>query len=200
MLTQRPRRNRQNAAIRGLVRETRLSADRLILPVFLVDGKNKHNPIKSLPGVAQLSTDHVLKEIETSINLGIRSFVIFPAVEDKLKDHKASYSYSPKNFYLKAAREIKKRFPEVCLISDVAMDPYSSDGHDGLVENGQIVIRLLQRAAKQHNAAVICVTHDPRLESFADRIIHIEDGRILDDRRVDAPASSDPTEPSLIGA
>jgi putative ABC transport system ATP-binding protein len=67
-------------------------------------------------------------------------------------------------------------------------------------ENGQIVIRLLQRAAKQHNAAVICVTHDPRLESYADRIIHIEDGRILDDRRVEASASSDPAEPSLIGA
>jgi putative ABC transport system ATP-binding protein len=66
-------------------------------------------------------------------------------------------------------------------------------------ENGQIVVRLLQRAAKVHNAAVICVTHDPRLESYADRIIHIEDGRILDDRRVDAAAQT-PPEPSLIGA
>jgi putative ABC transport system ATP-binding protein len=66
-------------------------------------------------------------------------------------------------------------------------------------ENGQIVVRLLQRAAKEHNAAVICVTHDPRLESYADRIIHIEDGRILDDRRVDA-ASRPAAEPSLIGA
>lgn len=139
MLTQRPRRNRQSAAIRGLVRETRLSADRLILPLFLVDGKNKSNPIKSLPGIAQLSTDNALKEIEASMNLGIGSFVLFPAVADALKDKKASYSYSPRNFYLKAAREIKKRFPEACLVSDVALDPYSSDGHDGLVENGQIV-------------------------------------------------------------
>jgi porphobilinogen synthase len=139
MLTHRPRRNRQSAAIRSLVRETRLSAEQLIYPLFLVDGKNKNNPIKSLPGISQLSIDQALKEIDASVALGINSFILFPAVEDSLKDKKATYSYSAKNFYLKAIREFKKKFPDACFISDVALDPYSSDGHDGLVENGKIV-------------------------------------------------------------
>lgn len=73
------------------------------------------------------------------MNLGLRSFVLFPAVEDALKDREATYSWSRDNFYLRIIRQVKKEFPECCLASDVAMDPYSSDGHDGLVENGNIV-------------------------------------------------------------
>ena len=73
------------------------------------------------------------------MNLGLRSFILFPKIADELKDKEATHSYSPDNFYLKAARDIKSRFPEACLISDVAMDPYSSDGHDGLVRDGKIV-------------------------------------------------------------
>lgn len=135
----RPRRNRASAAIRGLVRETTLTASHLVQPLFLVDGKNKKNAIKSLPGMAQLSIDQALKEIEACMQVGVKSFILFPAVEDALKNHRATYSYAPANFYLKAIREFKKKFPECCLISDVALDPYSSDGHDGLVENGKIV-------------------------------------------------------------
>ena len=81
----------------------------------------------------------LLLEIESCLKLGIRVFDIFPAVEDELKDKTASLSYDPNNFYLKAIREIKVRFPEAVLMSDVALDPYSSDGHDGIVENGQIL-------------------------------------------------------------
>ncbi len=135
----RPRRNRKSAAIRALVQETTLHPSHLVQPLFLVDGKNKLNPIKSLPSIAQLSIDNALKEIEICMHLGVQSFILFPAVSDTLKNQKATYSYAKNNFYLKAIREFKKKFPECCLISDVAMDPYSSDGHDGLVENGQIV-------------------------------------------------------------
>jgi len=104
------------------------------------NGKNIKTPIASLPGINRYSTDTLLKEIEESVELGLRSFVIFPAVDDSLKDKTATYSYDENNFYLKAAMEIKKRFPEIMLMSDVAMDPYSSDGHDGYVdENGNIV-------------------------------------------------------------
>ncbi len=138
-MLRRPRRNRRNAAIRGLVRDTRLSVDNLVYPLFLFDGKNIKDEIKSLPGNYRMSQDNILKEIEASMELGIRSFVIFPAVKEKLKDKTATYSYNPKNFYLKTAAAIKKRFPECCLISDVAMDPYSSDGHDGYVSKGQII-------------------------------------------------------------
>lgn len=135
----RPRRNRQSAAIRDLVRETRLSTQQLIQPLFLVDGVGINNPIKSLPGMSQLSIDLALKEMETCLKMGIQSFILFPAVDDKHKDAEASYSHNPRNFYLQAIRAFKQEFPEVCLVSDVAMDPYSSDGHDGMVVDGKIV-------------------------------------------------------------
>ena len=135
----RPRRNRYSEGIRGLVRETRVSLDQLISPLFITEDSSLKNPIKSLPGQFQLGKKELLTEIEESLNLGIKSFVLFPAVADHNKDSVASYSYAEENFYLHAAREIKDKFPDVMLMSDVAMDPYSSDGHDGLVENGQIV-------------------------------------------------------------
>ncbi len=138
-MQRRPRRNRQSAAIRGLAEETHLLPQHLVQPLFLVDGRNKKNAIKSLPGISQLSIDNALKEIDACMQAGVRSFILFPAVEDRLKNKTATYSYSSKNFYLKAIAEFKKKFPECCLISDVAMDPYSSDGHDGYVDSGKIV-------------------------------------------------------------
>ncbi len=138
-MNQRPRRNRRTSALRNMVRETHLTVDNLIYPLFLVDGKKIKEEVKSLPGNYRWSLDLLLKEMEECMELGLRSFILFPAVKESLKDKKATYSYSSKNFYLKAATAIKKRFPECCLISDVAMDPYSSDGHDGLVKKGIIV-------------------------------------------------------------
>ncbi len=135
----RPRRNRKSAAIRGLVHENRLHPEHLVQPLFLVDGRRKKNPIASLPSMHQLSIDNALKEIDACMQVGVQSFILFPAVEEALKDKEATYSYAEKNFYLKAIRAFKKEFPECCLISDVAMDPYSSDGHDGYVENNKIV-------------------------------------------------------------
>lgn len=134
----RPRRNRYSEGIRSLVRETRLDVEQLIAPLFITQDASAKNAIKSLPGQFQLGRKELLTEVETSLELGLRSFVLFPAVAEEKKDPIASYSYSDQNFYLHAAREIKEKFPEVVLMSDVAMDPYSSDGHDGLVENGKI--------------------------------------------------------------
>ena len=136
---QRPRRNRKSPAIRNMVRETTLSVDNLIYPMFIVDGKGIKEEISSMPGNYRWSLDTLLPEIKECMNLGLNSFVLFPAIEEALKDSSASYSYDDANFYLKAIREIKKQFPEACLMSDVAMDPYSSDGHDGFVENGKIL-------------------------------------------------------------
>lgn len=135
----RPRRNRKNAAIRDMVQESRLGVDNLIFPVFLKDGVGVKEEIHSLPNIYRWSIDLLLKEIDSCMELGIRVFDIFPAVEDHLKDRTATMSYDPNNFYLQAIRKIKETFPEAVLMSDVAMDPYSSDGHDGLVENGHIV-------------------------------------------------------------
>jgi porphobilinogen synthase len=138
-MLERPRRNRASESIRGMVRETHLDLSNLICPLFLVDGSGKKDEIGSLPGVFRHSEDNLVREVEENMELGLRSFVLFPAVEESLKDKTATYSYNEKNFYLRTIAILKKEFPECCLISDVAMDPYSSDGHDGLVENGQIL-------------------------------------------------------------
>ena len=138
-IPQRPRRNRQSAAVRGLVRETHLTPDHLIYPLFVLDGEGQRESIPSMPGIDRVSEDQALREVEEALELGIASFVLFPAVREELKDSKASYGLSQDNFYLRIARAIKSRFPEAWLMSDVAMDPYSSDGHDGVVQGGQIV-------------------------------------------------------------
>lgn len=135
----RPRRNRKSAAIRNMVEETKLGVENLIYPIFLKDGKNIKDEVLSLPNNYRWSIDRLLPEIEECMNLGIYTFDIFPAVDEELKDKIASYSYADDNFYLDAIRQIKQRFPESVVMSDVAMDPYSSDGHDGYVENGKIV-------------------------------------------------------------
>jgi porphobilinogen synthase len=135
----RPRRNRKNAAIRSMVEETQVSKSDLIFPLFLLDGTNKKIEVASMPGIFRLSSDLMLKEIEECMKLGIQAFDVFPAVEDQYKDKTATKSYDSNFFYLKALREIKKQFPESCIMTDVAMDPYSSDGHDGYVEDGKIL-------------------------------------------------------------
>lgn len=122
-----------------MLEETVLLPSHLIYPLFLVEGKAKPSAIKSLPGVFRLNLDDISKEIETCLKLGISTFVLFPVIADEHKDKKATYSYSSKNFYLLAIKSLKKRFPNAMLMSDVAMDPYSTDGHDGLVVNGEIV-------------------------------------------------------------
>ncbi len=138
-MLRRPRRNRRNAAIRNMVEETHLQISNLVYPLFVVDGKGIKEEISSMPGNFRMSQDVVLKEIRECVKLGLTNFILFPAVAENLKDKVATYSYDPNNFYLKIARAIKKKFPDTCIISDVAMDPYSSDGHDGYVDDGQIV-------------------------------------------------------------
>ena len=138
-MNQRPRRNRKSISIRRMVQETNLTISDFIYPLFVVSGNKIKQEISSMPNIYRWSIDLLLKEVEECINLGIENFVLFPAVEENLKDKIASYSYQSDNFYLTAISRIKTNFPHVSLMSDVAMDPYSSDGHDGLVENGKII-------------------------------------------------------------
>lgn len=135
----RPRRNRRSSAIRQMVSETNIGTEHLIYPMFIEDGKAIKREITSLSGNYRWSLDLILPEIEECITAGLDKFVLFPAVNESLKDQFASYSYAEDNFYLHAIRAIKERFPQIELMSDVAMDPYSSDGHDGLVHNGRIL-------------------------------------------------------------
>jgi porphobilinogen synthase len=135
----RPRRNRKSMAIRAMVEETKIGTEHLIYPIFLKDGKNIKEEISSLPNNFRWSIDQLIPEIEACMQLGIMTYDLFPAVDEQLKDTVATYSYAEDNFYLNAIHTLKQKFPEIVLMSDVAMDPYSSDGHDGFVANGKIL-------------------------------------------------------------
>jgi porphobilinogen synthase len=122
-----------------MVEEAKLGVENLIYPLFIEDGNKVKNEIKSLPNNYRWSLDMILPELESCIELSLDKFVLFPAVKESLKDTTATYSYSEDNFYLHAISKIKEEFPQITLMSDVAMDPYSSDGHDGLVKDGIIL-------------------------------------------------------------
>lgn len=111
----------------------------LIFPLFLSDGKNKKSEVVSMPGIYRFSGDFILKEIEACMKLGLTTFCLFPSISNKLKDKKATEGLNKKGLYPSVIKEIKKQFPEAVIMTDVAMDPYSSDGHDGLVKNGKIL-------------------------------------------------------------
>ena len=154
MITHRPRRNRKSEVIRNMVQENTVSVNDFIFPLFLIDGKNKTTEVNSMPGIFRYSPDLILKEIESCMKLGIKAFDVFPSINDKLKDKRATESLNKNGLYLKTLTQIKKEFPEACIMTDVAMDPYSSDGHDGLVEKGEIVndktLSILAKMAVAH--------------------------------------------------
>lgn len=122
-----------------MVEEINLTSSNLIYPMFVEKGSKIKTEIQSLPNNYRFSIDTLIPEMESCLDLGIDKFVLFPAIEEKLKDSTASHSYASDNFYLDAIHQIKKNFPQISLMSDVAMDPYSSDGHDGLVKDGIIL-------------------------------------------------------------
>lgn len=138
-MERRPRRNRASKAIRDLSQETLVTANDLIFPLFLLEGTNQKSEVASMPGIFRLSLDLMLKEIEECMKLGIQAFDIFPVVEESHKDQMATKSHDSSFFYLQALKKIKEEFPEALIITDVAMDPYSSDGHDGIVRDGKIL-------------------------------------------------------------
>lgn len=177
-MRRRPRRNRQNHAIRSMCEETRLEVSNLIYPMFIQDGKGIKTEIKSLPNNYRWSLDTILPEIEECVKLGVDKFDLFPAVNEDLKDRVASYATDTDNFYLKAIHKIKSEFPEIVLMSDVAMDPYSSDGHDGLVENGEILNDatlpiLTDMAIAQAQAGIDIIGPSDMMDG---RVGHIRDG------------------------
>jgi porphobilinogen synthase len=139
MLISRPRRNRKSAAIRDLIQETTLSVNDFIFPMFVMEGLGIKSEIKSMPNIYRFSIDTLLEEIKEISDLGIKSICLFPNYPEAKKDKYATESHIPETLYLKALSAIKEKFPHIALMTDVAMDPYSSDGHDGLVENGEIL-------------------------------------------------------------
>jgi porphobilinogen synthase len=135
----RPRRNRRSHSIRELVAETHLSAGEMIWPVFVTEGKNQATAISTMPGVFRYTPDLLLKEIAKAISLGVTGFALFPAIEGALKDTHGKESLNKAGLLPKTVQMIKDKFPESTVITDVALDPYSSDGHDGVVHDGKIL-------------------------------------------------------------
>ena len=136
----RPRRLRRSDAIRRLVQETTLTPDRLVLPLFLIDGENISEPIGAMPGRARLSIDRAIGECEQAISLGVRAFDVFQATDASLKTPQGKEALNPENLTCRAVRAIKDAIPEACLITDIALDPYSSLGHDGLISSSGVVL------------------------------------------------------------
>ncbi len=134
----RPRRLRQSETLRTLVRETELNPTKWVYPLF-VKNENGREPISSLHGISRLGPDDVLEEIKRAIDLGVSSFALFPKIDDQLKDASGSLSRSPNDIVPQMLKKIKDKFPEAILLTDIALDPYSSYGHDGLVRNQKIL-------------------------------------------------------------
>lgn len=160
MLHHRPRRNRKNSALRTLIQETRLAPSDLIVPHFVLEGAGIEQEIKSMPGIYRHSCDKLLKVIERQAKQGIRAVALFPVIPSEMKDVSGTQALNPTGILLQTIRVIKKEFPELCLISDVALDPYTSHGHDGVinedgvVKNDESVELLVKMALLQAEAGV----------------------------------------------
>ena len=158
ILTHRPRRMRKYASTRSLMRENSLTVDDLIYPMFIIEGENHREAINSMPGIERLSIDQLLKEASEITNLGISAVALFPVVSGEKKSLEAEESYNPDGLIQRAVRELKRHFPELCVITDVALDPFTSHGQDGLVnDQGYVVndetVEVLTKQAISHAKA-----------------------------------------------
>lgn len=153
----RPRRLRVNASIRALVQETHLSVNDLIAPVFVIEGENKTEEISSMPGYFRYSLDQLELEIKDLWQHGIKSILVFAKALDETKDNAGTEALNPNGLMQRAIKRIKSVCPEMIVMTDVALDPYSSYGHDGIVENGEIVnektVAVLAKMAVSHAQA-----------------------------------------------
>ncbi|MBM3579436.1 MAG: porphobilinogen synthase [Alphaproteobacteria bacterium] len=154
----RLRRNRKTPWIRELTAQNRLTSSDLILPLFVIEGKNKEEKISSLPGVSRFSIDGVIKKAKEAQSLGIPALMLFPVIDQKLKNSQGKEALNPRNLICRAITEIKNAIPRIGVITDVALDPYSSHGHDGVlnkkgeVENDATIEILCEQALVQAQA------------------------------------------------
>jgi porphobilinogen synthase len=159
----RLRRNRRDAWTRRLVAENTLSVDDLIWPIFVIEGRDEERPVASMPGQVRVTVDRVAKHVEQAARLGVPAIAIFPATPPEAKDAEGTEALNPDNLICRAARELKKHFPDIGLIGDVALDPYTDHGHDGViratrtgdyVHNDDSVAILVRQAVNQAEAGI----------------------------------------------
>lgn len=172
----RNRRLRTTEAIRSLVRETIISPNDFIVPLFVVEGKNIREEIPSMPNYYRLSLDNLEKEAKELWNLGLKSVLLFVKVDDKLKDNKGTEALNPNGLMQRAIKTVKNATPGMLVMTDVALDPFSSYGHDGIIENGLI--------ANDITSAVLAEMSVSHAEAGADFVAPSDmmDGRILEIR------------------
>ena len=135
----RNRRLRTSETLRNLIRESTITANDFLVPLFIIEGENKKQEIKSMPNYFKMSIDLILKEINILHALGLKSVLLFAQVEENLKDNYGTEAINKNGLMQRAIKSIKNKFPDILIMSDVALDPYSSYGHDGVVENGLII-------------------------------------------------------------
>ena len=154
---QRNRRLRSSASLRALVQEFSLSPNDFIVPLFVIEGNQIKEEIPSMPGYFRMSTDHLSKQVKTLWSLGLKSVLLFVKVPDALKDNLGTEALNPEGLMQRAIKTVKEAVPEMVVMTDVALDPYSSFGHDGIVEGGKIVndstVKVLSKMALSHAQA-----------------------------------------------
>ena len=172
----RMRRMRRNEFSRRLMRESVLTADDLIYPVFVLDGKNRTEKVPSMPGVERMTIDRLLRVAETCVKLRIPVLALFPVVDQKLKTLDGREAYNPRGLVPRAVAQLKKRFPELGVMTDVALDPYTSHGQDGVVDAGGYIINdvtlkvLVKQALAQAAAGVDIVAPSDMMDGRIGRI------------------------------
>ena len=170
-MPQRPRRNRKNEVIRSIHRETWVGPQHFVYPLFLHAG-NGTQPIESMPGASRHDLSSLVDEVGAAAELGVNGVVLFPAVEESLKNSTGDESFNPEGLIPQAIRAVKKAYPDVMVFTDVALDPYNSDGHDGIVHEGRIL--------NDETVEVLCKQAVCQAEAGADVISPSDmmDGRI----------------------
>jgi porphobilinogen synthase len=177
-LRNRPRRNRKSAWSRALVRENVLWVSDLIWPLFLIDGERRRDPVKAMPGVERISVDEAVREAERAAELGIPAIGIFPYTDHALRDERGSEALNAKNLVCRAVRAIKDAVPHIGLITDVALDPYTSHGHDGLFDgecvlNDETVAVLVEQSLIQAAAGTDIIAPSDMMDG---RVAAIREG------------------------
>ncbi len=182
----RPRRLRRTETIRRLVRETDLPPSRLVCPIFLIDGKGLKQPIAGMEGVDRLSIDEAIRFAGRACELGVRSFALFPKVPNDQKSADGAAALREDTLACRSLRSLREALPEACLIADVALDPFSTDGHDGIVSDGRILndetVEILARmAVVQAQAGADVVAPSDMMDGRVAAIRHTLDGAGLTD-------------------
>jgi len=151
----RPRRMRKDDFSRRLMRETRLTTDDLIYPVFIIEGENATEPVQSMPGIERMTVDLLLEEASQLVDLGIPALALFPVVPVEKKSLLAEEAYNPEGLAQRAVRKLKQSFPELGVITDVALDPFTIHGQDGILDEtgyvaNDVTVDTLRRQALSH--------------------------------------------------